>query len=40
MGLLDGQLSQVTKHRGGTRGGVVIITGRRRVGKSRLVREF
>ncbi|HEX4702149.1 MAG TPA: ATP-binding protein [Pseudonocardiaceae bacterium] len=40
LGLLDGQLSQVIEQRGGTRGGAVIVTGRRRVGKSRLVQEF
>lgn len=40
LALLDRQLSQVTRHRGGSRGGAVIITGRRRVGKSRLVQEF
>ncbi len=38
--LLDGQLRQVTEGRGGTRGRAVIMTGRRRVGKSRLVQEF
>jgi len=38
--LLDRQLRQVTEGRGGTRGRAVIMTGRRRVGKSRLVQEF
>jgi hypothetical protein len=40
LGLLSGQLQQVAQVRGGTRGRAVIITGRRRVGKSRLVQEF
>lgn len=38
--LLGGQLRQVTEGRSGTRGRAVIMTGRRRVGKSRLVQEF
>ncbi|MEU1984821.1 ATP-binding protein [Nocardia sp. NPDC019395] len=38
--LLNGQLSSVTAGIGGTRGRAVIVTGRRRVGKSRLVQEF
>ena len=38
--LLSGQLRQVAEARGGTRGRAVIMTGRRRVGKSRLVQEF
>ncbi|WP_182885941.1 ATP-binding protein [Microbispora sp. H10885] len=38
--LLDGQLRQVTDGQGGTRGRAVIMMGRRRVGKSRLVQEF
>ncbi|WP_030911847.1 ATP-binding protein [Streptosporangium amethystogenes] len=37
---LDAQLRLATEGRGGTRGRAVIITGRRRVGKSRLVQEF
>ncbi|PGH48824.1 DUF234 domain-containing protein [Streptomyces sp. Ru87] len=37
---LDGQLRTVTAGEGGTRGRAVIITGRRRVGKSRLMQEF
>lgn len=40
LGLLAGQLHRVTEQRAGTRGGAVIVTGRRRVGKSRLVQEF
>jgi AAA+ ATPase superfamily predicted ATPase len=40
LGLLGGQLRQVTEQRAGTRGSAVIVTGRRRVGKSRLVQEF
>jgi uncharacterized protein len=38
--LLNGQLRLVTKGGGGTRGRALIVTGRRRVGKSRLVQEF
>ncbi|WP_182875355.1 ATP-binding protein [Microbispora sp. H10670] len=38
--LLDGQLRQVRDGQGGTRGRAVIMMGRRRVGKSRLVQEF
>jgi AAA+ ATPase superfamily predicted ATPase len=38
--LLGGQLRQVAQAGGGTRGRAVIMTGRRRVGKSRLVQEF
>ncbi|WP_327047622.1 AAA family ATPase [Microbispora sp. NBC_01189] len=38
--LLDGQLRQVAEGQGGTRGRAVIMMGRRRVGKSRLVQEF
>ncbi|MFL5999831.1 MAG: ATP-binding protein [Streptomyces sp.] len=38
--LLTGQLSSVTERSGATRGRAVIMTGRRRVGKSRLVQEF
>ncbi|MGH3754387.1 MAG: hypothetical protein ACRDRP_17140 [Pseudonocardiaceae bacterium] len=38
--LLDEQLRGVTEGRGTTRGRAVIMTGRRRVGKSRLVQEF
>ncbi|MFF4127637.1 ATP-binding protein [Microbispora rosea] len=38
--LLDRQLRQVTEGSVGTRGSAVIMTGRRRVGKSRLVQEF
>lgn len=38
--LLAGQLQQVAGGGSGTRGRAVIITGRRRVGKSRLVQEF
>ncbi|MEU8380572.1 ATP-binding protein [Streptosporangium sp. NPDC048865] len=37
---LDAQLRLVLEGRGGTRGRAVIVTGRRRVGKSRLVQEF
>ncbi|MBG0825068.1 ATP-binding protein [Planomonospora sp. ID91781] len=37
---LDAQLRLVAEGRGGTRGRAVIVTGRRRVGKSRLVQEF
>lgn len=40
LALLDGQLRQIVEQRAGTRGGAVIVTGRRRVGKSRLVQEF
>jgi AAA+ ATPase superfamily predicted ATPase len=40
LALLSGQLRQVAQARGGTRGRAVIMTGRRRVGKSRLVQEF
>jgi uncharacterized protein len=38
--LLDGQLRQVSRGSGATRGRAVIVTGRRRVGKSRLLQEF
>ncbi|MBA3490121.1 MAG: AAA family ATPase [Longispora sp.] len=38
--LLDGQWRQVEQGTGGTHGRAVIMTGRRRVGKSRLVQEF
>ncbi|WP_034090716.1 ATP-binding protein [Streptacidiphilus albus] len=38
--LLNGQLRQITLGQGGTQGRAVIVTGRRRVGKSRLVQEF
>ncbi|WP_282699446.1 DUF234 domain-containing protein [Streptomyces sp. CC219B] len=38
--LLSRQLSDVTGKKGTTRGRAVIMTGRRRVGKSRLVQEF
>ncbi|MFJ8785649.1 ATP-binding protein [Streptomyces sp. NPDC102476] len=38
--LLTGQLTSVTERSGVTRGRAVIMTGRRRVGKSRLVQEF
>ena len=38
--LLGEQLGGVTEGRGSTRGRAVIMTGRRRVGKSRLVQEF
>jgi AAA+ ATPase superfamily predicted ATPase len=37
---LSGQLQQVAQVTGGTRGRAVILTGRRRVGKSRLVQEL
>src|SRR5256885_15573579 len=37
---LDGQLQQVIRGKAATRGRAVIVTGRRRVGKSRLVQEF
>jgi uncharacterized protein len=40
LGLLTGQLQLVAQAAGGTRGRAVIMTGRRRVGKSRLVQEF
>ena len=40
LGLLARQLELVTNARGSTRGRAVIMTGRRRVGKSRLVQEF
>src|SRR5262249_46924006 len=40
LGQLDGLLTQVAEGTGGTRGRAVIVTGRRRVGKSRLVQEF
>lgn len=40
LALLTGELSQIVRGRGGTRGRAVIVTGRRRVGKSRLVQEF
>ena len=38
--LLSQQLALVAAGRGGTRGKAVVVTGRRRVGKSRLVQEF
>ncbi|NEW40082.1 ATP-binding protein [Nocardia cyriacigeorgica] len=38
--LLAGQLAVVTEGAGATRGRAVIVTGRRRVGKSRLLQEF
>ncbi|MBF6219221.1 ATP-binding protein [Nocardia abscessus] len=38
--LLDRQLNSVIEGTGTTRGRAVIVTGRRRVGKSRLVQEF
>ncbi|WP_322779693.1 ATP-binding protein [Frankia sp. Cas4] len=38
--LLRGQLRQVSTGQGGTRGRALIMTGRRRVGKSRLAQEF
>ncbi|MDT0347761.1 ATP-binding protein [Streptomyces litchfieldiae] len=38
--VLARQLSLVSEGAGGTRGRAVIVTGRRRVGKSRLVQEF
>ncbi len=38
--VLEEQLRVVAEGRGGTRGRALIITGRRRVGKSRLVQEF
>ncbi|MEV5407475.1 ATP-binding protein [Thermopolyspora sp. NPDC052614] len=38
--VLEEQLRVVVEGRGGTRGRALIITGRRRVGKSRLVQEF
>ena len=40
LGLLDGQLRHVAEAGRGTPGRAVIVTGRRRVGKSRLVQEF
>lgn len=40
LALLDGQLRLVTESQGATRGRALIVTGRRRVGKSRLVQEF
>jgi AAA+ ATPase superfamily predicted ATPase len=40
LGLLDGLLREVTDGTGGTRGRAVIVAGRRRVGKSRLIQEF
>ncbi|MCT9078650.1 ATP-binding protein [Streptomyces fulvoviolaceus] len=40
LGLLSRQLDDVVGKRGATRGRAVIMTGRRRVGKSRLVQEF
>lgn len=40
LGLLTQQLQTVTQGSGVTRGRAVIITGRRRVGKSRLAQEF
>ncbi|MGQ0776573.1 MAG: ATP-binding protein [Pseudonocardiales bacterium] len=38
--VLAGQLRTIVGRAGGTRGRAVIVTGRRRVGKSRLVQEF
>src|SRR2546423_10655455 len=40
LGLLESQLRWVAGGSGATRGRAVIMTGRRRVGKSRLVQEF
>ena len=40
LGLLAGQLRTVAAGKGDSRGRAVIMTGRRRVGKSRLVQEF
>jgi uncharacterized protein len=40
LAILSGQLTQVAQGKGGTRGRAVIVTGRRRVGKSRLIQEF
>jgi AAA+ ATPase superfamily predicted ATPase len=40
LGLLGNQLRSVADGTGATRGRAVIVTGRRRVGKSRLVQEF
>ena len=40
LALLDGRLRMVTEGRGSSRGTAVVVTGRRRVGKSRLVQEF
>lgn len=40
LALLDGRLRLVVEGQGSSRGGAVVVTGRRRVGKSRLVQEF
>jgi len=40
LALLDGLLRLVVEGRGSSRGTAVVVTGRRRVGKSRLVQEF
>ncbi|MFL6078277.1 MAG: ATP-binding protein [Mycobacteriales bacterium] len=40
LSLLEQQLRQVVRGKGGRRGRAAIVTGRRRVGKSRLVQEF
>jgi uncharacterized protein len=40
LALLDEQLRTVRAGHGATRGRAVVVTGRRRVGKSRLVQEF
>ena len=40
LALLDAQLRTVSAGEGATRGRAVVVTGRRRVGKSRLVQEF
>jgi len=40
LALLDGRLRLVVEGRGSSRGTAVVVTGRRRVGKSRLVQEF
>ncbi|MDN5861269.1 MAG: ATP-binding protein, partial [Pseudonocardia sp.] len=40
LAVLQGELQAVAAGTGPTRGRAVIVTGRRRVGKSRLVQEF
>lgn len=40
LALLGSRLQLVIERRGSTRGAAVVVTGRRRVGKSRLVQEF
>jgi len=40
LALLDSRLRLVEEGRGSSRGAAVVVTGRRRVGKSRLVQEF